>query len=184
MAKKKEYTLKTITDIKIFILFLLDTIRYPVDYTTLWDILYENMPVLSTDYEESLDALTDEGHIIADEIDGERYMMISESGRRLSSVLYDTLDPAFREKTMKSAIKHVSLSDRGIRVSTSVDEDASGRYRVSLVSEDRFGQILHLSLTVNSRAEADTIRENFSSRPDSVYRGVLFSATGKIGFLS
>ena len=72
MAKKKEYTLKTITDIKIFILFLLDTIRYPVDYTTLWDILYENMPVLSTDYEESLDALTDEGHIIADEIDGER----------------------------------------------------------------------------------------------------------------
>ena len=111
-------------------------------------------------------------------------MMISESCRRLSSVLYDTLDPAFREKTMKSAIKHVSLSDRGIRVSTSVDEDASGRYRVSLVSEDRFGQILHLSLTVNSRAEADTIRENFSSRPDSVYRGVLFSATGKIGFLS
>ncbi len=184
MAKKSTYKLKTMTDIKVFILFLLDTIRYPVDFTTLWDILYENMPVLSTEYEECLTLLMDEGHIIGDKIDGERYMMISESGRRLSGILYDTLDATFREKCMKSAIKHISLSNRGIRISTNIEEDASGRYRVSLTSEDTFGQILHLSLTVNSRIEAEAMRETFSTKPDSVYKGVLFSATGKIGFLS
>ncbi len=184
MAKKKEYTLKTITDIKIFILFLLDTIRYPVENATVWEILFENMPMLSTDYEECVSVLIDQGHIIAHEMDGERYMMISESGRRLSSVLYDTLDASFRERVAKSAMKHVSLADNGIRISTSIEEDASGRFRVRLISEDRFGEILHVSLTLNSRAEAEAIRKNFDERPNTIYRSVLFSATGKIGFLS
>lgn len=182
--KKKEYTLRTMTDKKIFILFLLDTIRYPVDYTTLQEIVFENTVTLSTEYEECLGALMDEGHVLSDEEDGERYYMISESGRALASELYDALDPVFREQCALSVAKHLSLSGKGIRIRSSVEEDASRRFRVTLVSEDGFGEIFRLSLTVNSRAEAEDIRRHYESMPDSVYRGTLFSATGKIGFLN
>lgn len=183
-AKAKEYRLQTMADIKVFMVFLLDTIRYPIDYTTLRAIIFENTTVLSTEYEECLEQLIDEGHVITDEVDGERYMMVSEGGRRLASVLYDTLDPSFLEQARQCAMKHVILSNRGIRVHASIERDASERYLVTLGSDDRFGQLLRLTLTVNSRAEAEAIKENFETVPDSVYRGILFSVTGKIGYLS
>lgn len=184
MAKKKEYRLTTMTDIKVFILFLLDTIRYPVDYTTLRSILFENTTVLSTEYEECVGQLSDEGHIIFDDADGERYMMVSEKGRQLSSALYDTLDPVFREQAAASAIKHVALSRRGIRVHAEIAEDEARRFLVTLSSEDSFGKLMQLSLSVNSRAEAESIRQTFEAMPDRVYRGILFATTGKIGYLS
>jgi len=184
MAKKKEYRLTTMTDIKVFILFLLDTIRYPVDYTTLRNILFENTTVLSTEYEECLGQLSDEGHIMFDKVDGERYMMVSDKGRQLASALYDTLEPTFREQAAACARKHVALSRRGIRVRSAITEDEAGRFCVTLCSEDRFGSLMQLSLSVNSRAEAESIRHTFETMPDRVYRGVLFSATGKIGYLS
>jgi hypothetical protein len=40
------------------------------------------------------------------------------------------------------------------------------------------------SLTVNSKAEAEQIKNNYEQKPDGVYRGVLFSATGRIEYLS
>ena len=42
MKKSTKFTLKSLTEIKIFLLFLLDNIRYPIDYTTLSKIISEN----------------------------------------------------------------------------------------------------------------------------------------------
>lgn len=184
MAKAKEYTLKSMTDIKVFLLFILDCIRYPVDETTLRNILYENTTALTISYDECLQTLRDDGHLIFDEIDGERYYMISDTGRRLATELYDTIDPAFRERAQRSAMKQVSLSNSEAKIFSAIDRTAGGRYAVTLSASDRFGEILHLTLTVSSRAEAEEIRRNFETKPDSVYRGILFSATGKIGYFS
>ena len=184
MAKTTTYTLKTMTDIKVFMLFLLDTIRYPIDYTTLRRILFENTGILSTEYDEGLDRLIDEGHVITDEIDGERYMMISETGRRLCAPLYDTLDATFREQSARIAAKHLALSKRGLSASASIREDDAGRFTVTLTAEDRFGKLMELSLSMNSRAEAEHIRTQFEVAPDRVYRSLLFASTGRIELLS
>ena len=42
MKKYKEFGLNTITDLKVFLLFLLDNIRYPIDGRTMLDIIEEN----------------------------------------------------------------------------------------------------------------------------------------------
>ena len=39
MKKRKEFGLNTITDLKVFILFLIDHIRYPVDHSTIMKII-------------------------------------------------------------------------------------------------------------------------------------------------
>ena len=51
-------------------------------------------------------------------------------------------------------------------------------------AKDRFGELMKTSLTVNSLAEAEQIKRNYEAKPDGVYRGILFSATGKIEYLS
>ena len=111
--KKKKFTLKTFTDIKVFMLFLLEYIRYPIDRTTLIDIVSENTEEFIIDYDGCLAELCDEGHLWFDELDGERYYMISDSGRMVANELFDSLDKEFREKSLKCATKHLSLTVTG-----------------------------------------------------------------------
>lgn len=184
MKKNTKFALKSLTEIKIFLLFLLDNIRYPIDYTTLSRIISDNVPEMTFDYEASLRDLADSEHLLFDEIDGEKYYMISDSGRLIAAELYDRLDPSFREASIKSAAKHISLAKRKAEISSKITELADKRFSVSLEAKDKSGKMFSLTLTVNSRAEAENIVSNFERTPDNIYRGMLFCVTGKLEFLS
>ena len=184
MKRNKKFGLNSITDLKVFLLFLLDNIRYPIDSDAIMSIVAENTNEISLDYEQCLGELVDSEHLLFDEIEGVRYYMISDKGRAVATELYDNLDAGFRDKSLRSAIRHLSLSKSGASIKAYIEKTESGRYRVTLEAFDRYGELMSTSLTVNSLAEAEQIKKNFESKPDGVYRGVLFSATGRIEYLS
>ena len=184
MKKTKEFRLLTITDLKIFILFLLDNIRYPVDRTTVMSIVEENTNEISLDYDQCLLELIDSEHLLYEELDGEKYYMISDKGRQVAAELYDGLDKEFRERSLRSAIKHISLSKSEASVRAYINELPTRRYKVTMEAWDKNEEIMSASLTVNSLAEAEMIKKNFESKPDGVYRGILFSATGRLEYIS
>lgn len=172
------------TDIKVFLLFLLDRIGYPMDHTTLIEMVSENTDEIIIDYDECLRDLADREHIISDEIDGERYYMISDSGRSVASELYDTLDKDFRERSLRYAAKYISLSKNGVRINATVTETEHKNYKVTMRASNEYEEYLNVSIVVKSRAEAEKIKMNFETKPDGFYRGVLFSATGRLEFIS
>ena len=184
MKKNNKFALKTMADIKVFLLFLLDNIRYPIDHTSLIGLVSENTDEIILDYDECLRELADSGHIYMDEVDGERYYLISESGTSVATELYDTLDKDFREKSMKYAAKYLSLSRGSAKIESYIEHTETGRYIVTMKASDKRGQLLSVSITVNSRADAEKMKSNFESKPDGLYKGVLFSATGSFDFLS
>lgn len=184
MKKRKTFGLDTITDIKIFLLFLLDRIGGPIDHTALIDIVSENTREITLDYDQCLSELVDMGHLLFDEVDGERYYMISDSGHEIAAELYDSLDEGFRERSVRSAIRHISLSARNAGVKSYITETDAKRYAVTLIASDRYGEILNTTIVVASRAEAEAIKNNYDAHYDAVYRGILFSATGRMEFLS
>ena len=83
MKRQKEFTFNTVTDIKIFLMFLLDNIDRPIDYTTISEILMENVESLTIDYEDCLRQLADEGHLYFEEIDGDKYYKITSADHNL-----------------------------------------------------------------------------------------------------
>ena len=184
MKRKKEFRLETRTDIKIFLMFLLDNINRPIDYTTISEIIMENVDEVTLDYETSLRELADDGHLLFDEIDGEKYYMISPGGRKVASELYDTLDREFRERSIHYAIRHISLIESGAKIRTSITKTENNRYKVTLEAMGEIGEIMSTSVTVNSRSEAEMIRKNYESKPDAVYRGIFFSITGRLEYIS
>ena len=184
MKRNKKFGLNSTTDLKVFLLFLLDNIRYPIEEATVMRIVEENTDEILLDYKQCLGELVDSEHLLFDEIEGEKYYMISDKGRVIAAELYDNLDAGFRERSLRSAIKHVSLSKSGASINSYIEKTESGRYRVTLEANDRFGDLMRTTLTVNSLAEAEQIKRNFEAKPDGVYRGVLFSATGRIEYLS
>lgn len=182
--KRKETVLNTPLDIKVFLLFLLDNIAHPIEHTTLMAIIMQNVDVLSFDYDVCLRELVDDEHLYYDEIDGERYYMISDKGRYVASELYDNLDPEFRERSLRLAIKHISLSDSGAALSSEITPAEANRYRVTLAASDKHGEIMRCAIVVNSKAEAERIKQNFENRPDGVYRGIFFASTGRLEYLT
>lgn len=184
MKKQNKFKLRTLTDIKVFLLFLLDNIRYPIDYSTLTKIISDNVDDLTFDYDASLSELVDAEHLLFDEIDGERYYMISDSGRRIASELYDRLDEGFRESSIRSAAKHISLSRSKADVYSKIEELADKRFSVSMGAKDKLGEVFSLSITVNSRSVAEKMVSRFESDPDSIHKGLLFCLTGKLEFIS
>ena len=184
MKKKIGFKLRSLTDIKIFLLFLLDNIRYPIDYTTLSKIISDNVDEVTFDYEACLRELADAEHLFFDEIEGERFYMISDSGRLIASELYDRLDPAFRESSIKSAAKYISLSKSNATLSSKIIELADKRFEVTIGAKDRHGKLFSVSIVVNSRTQAEKMISTFEANPDQVHRGILFCLTGKIEYIS
>ncbi len=181
--KNKKLVLRSMTDIKIFMLFLLDNISYPVDNTTLMNIVIDNTGELILDYEEALRDLNKTGHIFFDEFDGEKYYMISELGKKVSSELYDTIDEEFRERSIKSTIKYIKLSEMGGSHSAVITKTENGRYKVELSLSNSEGNLMTTTLVVKSMAEAEKIKNAFDTKPDKVYKGILFSATGRLEYI-
>ena len=186
MKKKngKKYSLDTQTDIKVFLLFLLANVGSPIEHSSLIDIVYENTDEIAIDYDECLNQLVDTEHIYFDEISGERYYMISKKGMMVASELYDTLNEEFRERSIKTAAKHLSLSNSGKTVTSSIVETPENRFKVVMSTQDSLGEIMKLEITVASRAEAERIKNNFDLRPDSIYRGVLYAGSGRMEYMS
>ncbi len=184
MKKKKEALLSSITDLKVFLLFLLDNIRYPVEHSTVLEIIAENTDDYSLDYEQCLNELVSSGHLLFDEFDGEKYYMIAEKGRLVSSELYESLDPGLRERSLRSANKHISLAGNGAKISARIETTPTKRFKVILESSDKEGEIMTVSVVVATREEAELIKSNFEAKPGSIYRGMLFSLTGKLEFFS
>ena len=172
------------TDIKVFILFLLNNIGYPIDHTSVIGMVSENPEELLIHYDECRRELSEDGHLYTDDYNGEQYYMISDSGRMIASQLYDSLDREFRERSLRYAAKYTSLSKTGSTVDATVTEAEGGRYKVTLTASDSVGRLLSCELVVNSREEAENIKNNYTAKPDAVYRGILFSATGRLEFLS
>lgn len=184
LRKSRDSILTTMTDIKVFLLFLLDNIGYPIEHRTVMNIVEENTGDISLDYEACLTELVDSGHLYFDDLGDEKYYMISDKGRLVASELYDNLDKELREKSLRSAIKHISLSKGGASVKAYITETENKRYKVTMEAHDDSGELMLTSLTVTSLSEAEKIKNNFLQKPDGVYRGVLFSATGRIEYLS
>ena len=184
MKKQKKFRLRTMTDIKVFILFLLNNIGYPIDHTSVIGMVSENTEELIIDYDECLRSLAEDGHLYSDDYNGETYYMISDTGRMIAAQLYDSIDKEFREKSLRYAAKYASLSKSGTTVSATVTEVEGGRFSVTMTANDTVGTLLSCSLVVNSREEAEKIKKNYELKPDGVYRGILFSATGRLEYIS
>ncbi len=184
MKNQNNRIFRTEADIKVFLLYILDNIAYPLEYEVIMAIVEENTDDISLDYGECLKELVVSGHLEVDEQNDVYYYSITDKGRLVAAELYDTIDKEFRERSLRAAIRYISLTDSGKSVNAYVTETDSRRYRVTMEASDRFGEVMSVSVTVNSKVEAEHIKEAYMAKPEGVYRGVLFSVTGKLDYIN
>ncbi len=184
MRKNKPQLLRTMTDIKVFLLYILERVNYPMDEAAMSYIIVENAPTFSMQYKEALLELVESGHVYAEEVDTETYYIINDLGRMVARELYDTLDAGLRERSETCAAKYISLSESGAKVRTSIVAAENGRFYVEIEVTDSEGVLFFVRIARSSRSEAERVRDNFEQKPNVVWRSLLFASTGKLDYLA
>lgn len=180
-------------EIKIFILFLLDKIGYPLDYNTIGSIVVQDGIVRFFDFADCFFQLLDAGHItrakesaaqlhLSEDADEEEKFELTATGREVAHVLGESLMITVREQGERSALRHLSLQRLGAVVDQSYEPFGEGfMYHCSI--KDKSGKMLGVDLRLDDRRQLERIAKNFADRPEIIYRGILALLSGDVNYI-
>lgn len=200
--------LKKDDEIKIFILYLLDKIGYPLDYPSIGSIMMQDGIVNFFDFAQCFFALVDAGHIREIVTDGnERFEVgddgkvlegedeeseyeptstvlyeVTETGRQVARVLSESLMVAVREKSYRSALRHLSFARKGAYIDQKYRPDGEG-FLVTCSIKDPNGVIMDLTVRADSEYQLKRMMNNYAERPEVVFRGVVALLSGDVNYL-
>ena len=199
--------------VKVFILYLLEKVGYPLDYNDLATIIIRDGYVDYFDFVTYFHELLEDGHIkkISVPCDGAKEYQseqsdensvteldnssdndaqtkdlyeVSETGRMIAKGLADDLlIAAVREKSYISAMRHLSLAKRGAVVDHRIEMVGDGTYIFHCSIKDCDGMAFDLALRADSYLQVSRMRMNFEDKPDVVYRGIIALVTGNVNYL-
>ena len=199
--------------VKVFILYLLEKVGYPLDYNDLATIIIRDGYVDYFDFVTYFHELLEDGHIkkISVPCDGAKdkpseqkdengvaelektsdndaqtkdLYEVSETGRMIAKGLADDLlIAAVREKSYISAMRHLSLEKRGAVVDHRIEMVGDGTYIFHCSIKDCDGMAFDLALRADSYLQVSRMRMNFEDNPDVVYRGIIALVTGNVNYL-
>lgn len=181
--------LKNKDDIKIFILYLLQNINYPLDFPTINDIVVQDEYVNYFDFAECFAEILDMGHVVeeigVDEKTGEKVTRyrISPLGSAVVSQLQSGLLRSIRERSLKSALKLLSFKKRGAEISCRTSELDDGKFAIECVITEMGREILHINLVDDSSQRIERMKANFEDRPDGIYKGIMALLAGEVDYL-
>lgn len=191
--------LKEKNDIKIFILYLLKNLNYPLDFNTISDIVVQDEFVSYFDFAECFAELLDTETIemlrISEEIvepsigengrpeNKSEYFKITEKGIVVVEQLQSNLLGIIKEKSLKSAMRLLSFKQRGadLKCTHALRED--GKYDLHCEVIENFEPVLQINLVVENEDLLHKMIENFNEHPEVAYRGVLAVLSGDINYL-
>ena len=171
-------------DIKIFILYLLRNIEYPVDITTLSDISVQDDFVRQFDFMDCFFELIESGAIECAYADGEQLYSITDAGRKAAEAFQSEILPAIRQRSLKSAYRLLSFKKTGAVISSSVAEESGSRHIVSVSIKNKSGKVMEASVAVENGQTAEKMRRNFEEKPELVYKGLLSLLSGDVNYLA
>ncbi len=172
----------SINNVKIFILYLMQNINYPLDFVTLNDIVMQTDYVMYLDFAESFNSLLDAGLIERAEGEGELYR-VTPKGATVASELKSDILPSILDKSLAAALRYLDFKKRGVILKFDISECDDGRYRINTSFEENGSCIFSQMIIVDSLDRAKRMRENFNERPEALYRGVLALLSGNVNYI-
>ncbi len=192
--------LKDKNDIKIFILYLLKNLQYPLDFNTISDMVVQDEFVSYFDFAECFAELLDMGIVeqirVGEDVHSEpsigengrpekksELYRITDNGVEVVEQLQSNLLNVIKEKSLKSALRMLSFKSRGSEVKCSGEKRDDGMYEIECEIIENKSTMMKIRLAVDTKEQLDKMLYNFDERPEVVYRGLITLLTGDINYL-
>lgn len=172
-------------NVKIFVLYLMENINYPLDYATLNDIVMQTDYVMYLDFAESFNEMLDASLIL--ELPGEEennpLYVVSDKGKCVARELNSDILRAVLDKSLSAALRYLDFKKRGVKVKTEINKLDGGRCELVCTMLEKGDVIFRTSVEVDTIQRAEGMRENFLSRPEGIYKATLALLAGNVNFL-
>ena len=166
--------LRSKTDIKLLILYLLEQVDAPVPVRIISDVISDQD---LANYFEAMDAISelkDSGNLTVTTVEGLDALAITEKGTGAVSYVEDDLPKSVRDKAL-STVQHFLKLERHARENTVEITPSGDGYNVcfSLTTGDT--KLMELNMYVVSREQAELLKNNYLEDPAHLYSGILTS---------
>lgn len=173
--------------VKIFVLYLLENINYPLPLCEISDIVMSSDYVLFLDFAESFNEMKDQGLVAVAGTDekGDELLAVTEKGRAVAAGLRSELLPSVMDEALAAAFRCLDFAKRGVRPECEIREvsPVTGECDVVCRLTEKKSVIMELTLRVDSRGRAERMRDRFLERPDVIFRGVNSLLSGNVDYL-
>lgn len=178
------YHMDSIKNVKIFVLYLMENVRRPLDFVTLNDIVMQTDYIMYLDFAEAFHKMLDDGLIavVGKEGDTELYD-ITDTGKLVAETLHSDILSSILDRSLAAALRYLDFRELGITVKSHYERREDGRYDVFFGIYENGEPAFTTTLTVDSANRADRMCENFREHPEHIYRGVHALFAGNMNFL-
>ena len=173
----------SINNVKIFVLYLLQNIKYPVDFVTINDIVMQTDYVMYLDFAVAFNSLLDSGLIEKVEEDGEEKYKITPNGAIVASELKSDILSSILDKSLAAALRYIDFKKRGVVVKFDITETDDKKYLIETSFNENGECMFSQKIIVDSFDRAKRMKENFYERPEALYRGVLALLSGNVNYI-
>ena len=170
-------------NVKIFVLYLMENINYPLDLVTVNDIVMQTDYVMYLDFAVAFNEMLDGGLIEKIIDDGEEKYVVTEKGRYVARELKSDLLSSILDQSLAKALRYLNFKKRGIVPKCAIKKTDDGRYNVVCSFTEKKACIFSQTLTVDTLDRAERMKNNFYERPEAIYRGVLTLMEGNVNYL-
>ena len=182
-------TLQNKDDVKIFILYLLRHIGYPIDYATVVDLVLGGGVVGYFDFVECFGDLVEAGNILRCDPDAqgefstEEQFVITDQGRSVADALSTELATYIRDKSLKRALQYLSFQRDGTDMKFDVRSLHDQRSIVHFSLTRKGETFFSIELITDNEKQTEQIRRTVDSAPESVYKSILSLLAGDAEYL-
>ena len=170
-------------DVKIFVLYLMENINYPLDFLSINDIVMQTDYVMYLDFAEAFDEMLEADLISFTEENGEKMYSVTAKGRLVAQELNSTLLSAILDKSLEAALRYLDFKKRGIEARCEYMSRHDGKFDLTCTLYEKREKIFETTIIVDSEYRARQMRQHYLDRPDVIYRGMVALLTGKMEFL-
>ena len=172
-------------NVKIFVLYLMANIGYPMNFATINDVTLQNDYVMYLDFAEAFYDMLDNGLIacVGQNEAGDDLYTVTYKGRCVAEELKSDLLPSILDQSLTCALRYLDFKKRGIRISTNIQARPDKMYDLECRMYEKEEVIMAVTLCVDSRMRAERMADNFRDRPENVYKGVTALLAGNVNYL-
>ncbi len=181
-GKRNAMKLENHIDVKIFILYLLNNIGEPLEFTTINDIVLQDEFVGYFDFALCFSELLDKGQIGEFGEPQNRLYAISESGKETLESYESSLLPIIKERALRSALRLIAYNRNGNRITSTITDMPNG-YTLNCKIVDKEKTLFSVELFLSDRAYAEKLKANFEERAEIIFRGSLSLLSGDVNFI-
>ncbi|MGM9680676.1 MAG: DUF4364 family protein [Eubacteriales bacterium] len=170
-------------EIKIFILYIINSLNKPMKYEDINDVIVQDGIVSAIDFADCFADLLDAGNIKESRDGEDRYYELSGQGRIVVESLQNDIPKSVRSQGLKSAFRMMDFKERGSKISATYGLRDDGKYDLCCRIIDNKQLSLEIKIVVESSKQLELMMHNFDDRPEIMYRGVVALLCGDMEYL-